>query len=573
MNGDFGLLSALDLAGGLALFLYGMGLAVDGLRRATGRRLRAVLTLLTGNPTLGAVAGAAVTVGLQSSSATTVMLVGLADVGVVALRQCVAVIAGAAVGTTLTVQVIAFDIAHYGLVPLVLGLLMQTLARRESRRALGRFLMGFGFIFYGMHMMKLGATPLTQSEAFLEALRFVADRPLLGVLVAAAFTAVVQSSAATLAVAIVIATEAGGAPGLVVPFVLGASIGTCATALLASVSTGRRGKQIAVAHLVIKLIGAAVILPLMAPYGRLVALITGWMTSGGASAAVARQIANANTLFALITGAMVLPFTGTLTRLIQRLLPLSEGGEIVTIGQELKQEWLETPARALEGARREMAYCVRSVREMFDLAGRAVFEEDEEALTRVQRGDARVDLSVEGLTDYLTGLRPESLSPSGARRRAALLRIAREIEFCGDAVSREIVALAGKLLASGADMSIEGAARLRGFWSEVAGGFIPLAEALEAGDASAAETVAARDGQIATALDALHTGYIERLIKGVAAERQTANVYMDLALAARRVHAHLAGAAHRLPAGREAELPPGAGTPDGPEREETSQGS
>jgi len=553
MDGGFRFFDACELAGGLALFLYGMGLAVEGLRRVAGHGLRRLLTLLTGRPALGAVAGAAVTVGLQSSSATTVMLVGLAEVGVVTLRQSVGVIVGAAVGTTLTVQILAFDVARYGLLALVVGLLVQAVGRRESHRAFGRLLLGFGFVFYGMHLMKSGAAPLAADAGFAAALQDVADHPLLGVLAAALFTTVVQSSAATLAVAMAITAGAAGGDALAaartaVPLVIGANIGTCATALLASASTSRRGKQVAAAHLAIKLIGAAVVLALLAPYARAVTAGTQWLSG---EATPARLIANAHTLFALVAAAVVLPVAGRLARGIARLLPAETGAEFSALGEGLRQEWLQTPPRALDEARREAAHCARALREMFRLAGRALFEEDEAALIAARRGDARVDLSVEAVSDYLLRLDAEALAPAEARRCGALLRVARELEFCGDVISREMAALVDKFLALGTDLSIEGAAHLRRFWSEVAQGFSPLISVLETGRRSAADEAAEGDRAVAEAFEALHRGHIERLRKGLAAERRTAEVYLDLALAARRVHAHLAEAARRS-AGEEA---------------------
>jgi len=551
MDGGFRFFDACQLAGGLALFLYGMGRAVEGLRRSSGHGLRRLLTLLTGRPALGAVAGAAVTVGLQSSSATTVMLVGLAEVGVVTLHQSVGVIVGAAVGTTLTVQIIAFNVARYGLVALAVGLLVQAVGRRESHRAAGRLLLGFGFVFYGMHLMKSGAAPLAGDAGFAAALRGVAPYPLLGVLAAALFTAVVQSSAATLAVAMAITAEGVGGDALTaartaVPLVIGANIGTCVTALLASASTSRRGKQIAVAHLAIKLIGAAVLLPLMAPYARAVTAATQWISG---VAMPARLIANAHTLFALVAAAVVLPVAGRLARGIARLFPAETGAEFSTLGEGLRAEWLQEPPRALDEARREAAYCARALREMFHQAGRALFEEDEGALIAARRGDARVDLSVEAVTDYLLRLGARALAPAETRRCSALLRVARELEFCGDVISREMAALVGKFLSLGTDLSIEGAAHLRRFWGEVAQGFSPLIRALETGRRSDADEAADRDRSVAEAFEALHRGHIERLRKGLAAERRAAEVYPDLALAVRRVHAHIAEAARRSAAG------------------------
>lgn len=540
------------LLGGLALFLFGMELAVEGLQKSAGFRLRGVMSLLTGNRVLGAVVGAGVTVGLQSSSATTVLLVGLADTGLIALTHTVGVIAGAAIGTTLTVQIIAFNVAEYGLLAVFAGFLMHVLLPGEVWRAVGRLLMGFGFVFFGMHLMKTGAAPLTDLPAFTGLLRNVADRPLLGVLAAAVFTAVVQSSAATLAVAMVIASQSAAGDGvdalaLVVPFVLGANIGTCATATLASLRTGRRGKQVAIIHLVVKIAGVAVILPLLGPFARLTEWVTGWMMPGGASSAavVSRQVANAHTLFALVAAALVLPFARPLARGIARALPVKHKGP-KPLGAGLDRDLLEEPERALAAARNEIANAAEAVADMFRLARRAVLEGDRAALRAIANRDEGVDLSHAAVLDYLVQLRPDALDDGLARRRVALFEAARDVEVCGNVIRGPIAEAARTLIDSGASLSVEGTLQLRRFWREVGESFGPSVRALRESDLDAARGVVDRDGQIEARLHELHQAHVWRFAKELAATRRTSTVHVDTLAALRNVHRQLADASRRL---------------------------
>ena len=252
----------LGLIGGLAIFLHGMGIASQGLKDGAGNRLRDGLQRLTDKPSRGLLTGGAVTVLTQSSSATTVMLVGFVRSGLITLRQSFGPIFGAAIGTTLTVQLLAFRIQDYALSMIAVGgLLMFFGARRPRATAGGKVVFGFGLIFFGMAVMTDVIEPLKTSPAFVEMITRLTSRPILCTVVATVFTAIVQSSGATLGIAITLANAGLLSIDEALPIIFGANIGTCATALLASVGGSSDGKRVALAHLIFKVGGVLVFLP------------------------------------------------------------------------------------------------------------------------------------------------------------------------------------------------------------------------------------------------------------------------------------------------------------------------
>jgi Na/Pi-cotransporter len=287
INPRWGLLLWSGLLGGLAIFLYGMRLTSTGLEQAAGHRLRGVLARVTDNRLLGLLTGIVVTALIQSSSATTVMVVSFTNAGLMSLGQTLAIILGADVGTTLTVQIIAFSLKEYSLLIIFLGFLIASLPRRRYR-GVGRSVLGFGLIFFGMSLMGNAMDPLRDHSFFREMLLAGSERPVLVLLVATLFTGLIQSSAATIGIALTFAFQGLIDLRTAVPVILGANIGTCVTACLAAIGTRREAQRVAYAHILFKVFAVLLFLPFIGPFTRLVALT---------SSDLPRQIANAHTFF------------------------------------------------------------------------------------------------------------------------------------------------------------------------------------------------------------------------------------------------------------------------------------
>ncbi|MGH2499604.1 MAG: Na/Pi cotransporter family protein, partial [Candidatus Limnocylindria bacterium] len=467
----------ISLFGGTALLLYGIRLVGEGLQRAAGTRLRHLLTTFSGNRLRALGVGAVVTALLQSSSATTVMLVGFASAGLLSLRQTIGVILGADVGTTLTVQLLAFDLLAVSPLIVFVGWAVMA-AGRGTASYIGRAILGFGFIFLGMKLISDGTAPLAESALFRQVIEALFHEPLLLILIAAAFSALVHSSAATIGVALSLA--AGGLMTLegAIPIIFGANIGTAATALAASVAANTEARRVAIAHAAFKVAGVIVFLPFVPLFARLVELTTDDPL---------RQIANAHTLFNVSLAILFLPGANLAADLITRLVPERRQARFGSM--YLNPQVLDTPAVALGQA-------VREVLRMGDLVVRSlkdamtVLERGDEALLReIRRRDDQIDQLEEEIKTYLTKLREHSLNEEQAERETALLFVVVDLEGIGDVVDKTLMELADKKVRGGHRFSEAGMAEIRDLHAKVTENLELAVAALAAGDASIAEKV------------------------------------------------------------------------------------
>ena len=294
------------LAGGLAMFLFGMNSMSDALQKAAGERMKQILSFLTKNPIMGALAGALVTAVLQSSSATTVMVIGFVSAGLMTLPQGISVIFGANIGTTMTAQLMAFKISDYIYPIIFIGFLVYFIAKSEKAKNIGMVIFSFGLLFEGIEIMGSVMKPLAGSAVFTDLMGRVSEIPALGVLLGAAMTLVVQSSSATIAVLQNFASQpaADGVTSVIglagaIPILLGDNIGTTITALLASIGQSKAAKRTAISHSIFNITGSIVFACLIRPFA---AFITYISPSGNEVDVIARQIANAHTCFNIVCG-------------------------------------------------------------------------------------------------------------------------------------------------------------------------------------------------------------------------------------------------------------------------------
>ena len=307
--------------GGLALFLYGMQLMGEGLQRAAGEKLQKILEKLTGVLPVAVALGAVVTGILQSSSATTVMTVGFVNAGLMNLKQAFGVVMGANIGTTMTAQLIAFKLTDYITLFLAIGFAVHLLAKRQRGKYIGQVILGFGILMLGMEMMSDSVMPLREYQGFIDFIGRFSDNPILGVGVGLVMTMVIQSSSATIGVLIAIANQ-----GLIplegaIPVLLGDNIGTCITAVLASLRANITAKRVALAHVMFNFIGSIIFITFMGLFIKLVLAIS-------PADDIARQIANAHTAFNVVNTLLFMPFTGLYIKFIEKCLPGK--GEIIS---------------------------------------------------------------------------------------------------------------------------------------------------------------------------------------------------------------------------------------------------
>lgn len=313
------------LAGGLAMFLFGMNSMSDALQKAAGERMKQILSFLTKNPIMGALAGALVTAVLQSSSATTVMVIGFVSAGLMTLPQGISVIFGANIGTTMTAQLMAFKISDYIYPIIFIGFIIYFIAKSEKAKNIGMVIFSFGLLFEGIEIMGSVMKPLAGSAVFTDLMGRVSEIPALGVLLGAAMTLVVQSSSATIAVLQNFASQptADGVTSVIglagaIPILLGDNIGTTITALLASIGQSKAAKRTAISHSIFNISGSIVFACLIRPFA---AFITYISPSGNEVDVIARQIANAHTCFNIVCTLIWLPLLPVMVKIVTTIIP------------------------------------------------------------------------------------------------------------------------------------------------------------------------------------------------------------------------------------------------------------
>lgn len=312
------------LIGGLALFLFGMNSMSDALQKAAGEKMKKILGFLTRNPVMGALAGALVTAVLQSSSATTVMVIGFVSAGLMSLPQAISVIFGANIGTTMTAQLMAFKISNYIYPIIFIGFMLNFVGKKEKVKNIGMVIFSFGLLFEGIEIMGEVMKPLAGSPVFVDLMGKVSSVPVLGVVLGAVMTLVVQSSSATIAVLQNFASQAGpdGVSSVIgltgaIPILLGDNIGTTITALLASIGQSKNAKRTAIAHSIFNISGSCVFIFLIPWFAKFVQFIS---PKGNEVDVISRQIANAHTTFNIVCTLVWLPLIPLMVKIVTTII-------------------------------------------------------------------------------------------------------------------------------------------------------------------------------------------------------------------------------------------------------------
>ncbi|NNC81456.1 MAG: Na/Pi cotransporter family protein [Acidimicrobiales bacterium] len=425
------------LFGGLAVFLFGMDRMTEALRVAVSSRIRFALARMTKNRFLGAGSGAGITAVIQSSSVTTVLVVGFISSGVMNLSQAIPVILGANIGTTITAQVVAFSVSRYALLIVAIGYALAFFAKSDKRTVQGNLIMGLGLIFFGMSVMGAAMDPLRSYEPFID-LMAAMKNPLLALLVGLVFTALVQSSSATTGIVIVLASEGLITPEAGIALILGANVGTSVTAQLAALGKPPEAVRAAVVHTVFNLVGALAWLPF-------VGVLVGMVDSIGGP--LARQIANAHTIFNVVNTLVFLAFVAQLERLVVRIVPDRPEAEPLRL-KYLDDSLLKTPTIALERARLELLRMTSRVQTMLGDVLPALLDGPAEALNQVEALDDEVDDLHGQIIVYLGRVGQRSLSSGSTNELIRLMEATNNLEAIGDLIETNLITLGRHRLAN-----------------------------------------------------------------------------------------------------------------------------
>src|SRR5659263_18689 len=414
---------AMNLVIGLSFFLYGMKLLGDGLQKAAGDSLRRILQALTNSPVKGVLVGLTVTSIIQSSSATTVMVVGFANAGLMTLSQAMGVIFGANIGTTITAQIIVFKLSDAIWAFILVGVLMEFFVKRRTTKAVGEAILGFGILFFGLYFMSDALAPLKTNQAFIDFLVRFGRLPALGILAGAVFTGVVQSSSVTTSLVVALSLQGMITLPSAIALVLGANIGTTVTAGLASIGTNIVSRRTALTHFLFNFLGVILILPFLAPFTRLVAMTSTYLP---------RQVANAHTIFNVTMTCVAVLLIKPFERLVRWLLP-SQGGEQETkVVQYIDERVLATPTLALSQATQELCRMGHIAYEMVNSCRVALFEGKMSLLEEVLRNEDLVNSMQKEITGYLAKITEHDLSEAQGTRVMALMHAVNDIERVGD---------------------------------------------------------------------------------------------------------------------------------------------
>lgn len=474
----------IGLLGGLGIFLMGMELAGDGLKNVAGDKMRGILSALTSNRFFGLVVGALVTGVLQSSSVTTVMLVGFVSATMMNLTQAIGVMMGAKIGTTITAQIVAFNVSEYALLFVAIGFGLKMAGWNRKVKQLGDVVLGFGFLFFGLGVMSSAMKPLRTVPEFTELLLALADQPLLAILLAVAFTAIVQSSSAT--IGLVIALCAGGLLTLEagLPLAWGAHVGTCATALLSSLGTGREGKQVAVSHLIYSVLTVIVAFPFLPFLVDGAREMTVWMGSDS----VARQVANGHTLFTVSSGLLFLAVVPQLAWLTRKLVPDTEG-EPPFGPKFLNEQAMAVPVLALEQAQLETLRMAGIARGMLELSMGALEVPTEEGTAALRAEDDKLDSLERAIRPFLADVARAGLPPEMTAHEHAFIYVVQDLESVGDLLSKEIAGAVFKLADRKQSFSAEGLAEMRRYHEKLVEKFLRVERCIETLDRGLAEQI------------------------------------------------------------------------------------
>ena len=522
----------IGLFGGLALFLYGMDKMSEGMKKSAGNQMRAILAALTKNRVIALLVGAFVTMVIQSSSATTVMLVSFVQAGLMTFMQTLGVILGADIGTTVTAQLIAFKLTDYALLMIAVGFGLRMFSKSENLKNIGEVILGFGILFFGMKLMSDTMKPLRSYPDFINLLKGL-ENPILGLLVGAVFTALIQSSSAFTGILIVLAQqnlitlEAG------IPMIFGANVGTCITAALSSIGTSREAKRVALAHILFKLAGVALFFFWIPQFADLIHFLAERFQSGPA-----RQVANAHTIFNVGLGLLFLPCTPLFGNLILRILPdKSEDNDLKPATWHLDESKITTPAIAIDLARTEISRMAKLIGRMQRaiivpfLSNEARRDEFYPQLTLIEGIDMReqkVNFLQEKITHYLLQISKQELSDDQSREVFGLISIVKDMESLGDLIDRNMIPMIPKKQNLESDFSHEGKEELLIYHEKVCNQIYLLREALAERSPEKAHEIMASEKKYLDLESRYRIQHLERLRHERRESMETHSVHLEL---------------------------------------------
>ncbi len=420
----------IPLLGGLGLFLYGMKIMSDGLEKSAGNKLEKIIEKLSGNIFKGVLLGAIVTVVVQSSSATTVMVVGFVNAGIMTLTQAIGIIMGANIGTTITAQMVSFNISAFAPIAIASGMLIKMVSKKNKNQVYGEILLGFGILFFGMDVMKDAMSPLKSFDGFKVMIQQIGSGTFLGtvegIFLGVAITALVQSSSATTGILVALALSGALPIEAAFPILLGTNVGTCVTALISSMGANRTAKRAALMHLLFNVIGTIIFVIF---FGRFtIDFVTRF------SDEPARQLANTHTFFNVVNTIILIPFAGLIVKAVGKILPTTEEEkqESMLGVRYLDERILETPSIALGQVIKEVLHMGNIALMSLESSVEAVHDNNPKAVEKTFKLEKTINAMEREIGDFLVKLSNQSLDFDDRALIDGLFSTINDIERVGD---------------------------------------------------------------------------------------------------------------------------------------------
>lgn len=492
----------IGVLGGLALFLYGMNLMGTGLQKAAGEKMKKLIEVLTNNRFMGVLVGAVVTMLVQSSSATTVMVVGFVNAGMMTLVQAIGVIMGANIGTTITAQMIAFKLTDVAPFVIAIGVFIWLASSKKKHKEIAEIFIGFGILFLGMGMMSEAMVPLRDNEAFRSMMTNLKN-PVLGILAGFIITAIVQSSSAT--TGMLLALAAAGLVsdvGSVLPILFGQNIGTCVTAMISSIGASKTAKRAAFMHLTFNVLGTAIFMTLL-----LFLPISNWIEMS-AVGDIPRQIANAHTLFNIVNTIVLFPFATVIVKISETVIRGKD--EEVEGLKYLDSRIIETPSIAVVMASKEVLRMGKIVNESLNRSKNAIINLDAKDLEYVLKKEKQINALERDIIQYLSELLNAPLTDHQHVVVTTLLNAVNDLERVGDH-AENIVELAQYRIDNKVKLSASAVEELEYMFDRVSKAYTISLNAFKAGDNLIAEEVFVYEDEIDKLEKEYRSNHIKRL--------------------------------------------------------------
>jgi len=525
------------LFGGLGMFLFGMHCGSDGLQKFAGKSMKRILSTFTKNRALGVVSGIIITALTQSSSATTVMLVGFVNASLMTVGQTLSVIFGANIGTTITVQLIAFDISHFALLMIGAGFVLKS-SKNKKMSYSGEICLGFGFIFFGMKVMSVSMAPLRNYPAFKEMLISLSEYPLSAILGSMLFTALIQSSGATIGLIVVFANQELISINSAIPLILGAHTGTSITGWIAAIGASPAAKKTALLNVVYNLIGTVVFLPFLysgLKFGDFVV----WCSEPFFKSP-ARQVAHAHMISAILKMLVMFPLYDRMIALVHVLIPETKEDEHARSVRTkyLSESLLKTPELALGNVAREIVRMAGHVEYMMEKVPDLLSHADEATVTEVNFREEKVDKAQFEITKYLSSLSEETLTKEQTDIMMRYMTIINELEGQADLINKIIIPFSMTKTKDQMRFSDEGYVELKSMFDRVNENFKLIINTLASQNIAQAERVFNSEKSFDILTKNLRVSHVRRVFDHKIQSIQTTTLHLDILQCFKRINLH-----------------------------------